>query len=160
MKILVSFFLVFICSSLLASEIKLTCNIDAVNITLYGDSRETGIANIVINDEKEYILISLDSKISFLSEISATTISFKNNDTQYISVNLSDKNKFDIDTKALNLPNRRKDTNITQIETEIKIDRNTGNLYVYRETNFSDMDRWITKASGNCSKVNLTIRKF
>jgi hypothetical protein len=160
MKILVSFFLLFFCSSLLAGEIKLTCNIDAVNMSIYGDSRETGIADIVINDEKEYILISLDSNISFLKKIIAITKSFKDNDTQYISVNLSDKNKFDIHTKALNLPNRRKYTNITQMETETKIDRNTGNLYVYRETNFSDMDRLITKASGNCSKVNLTIRKF
>lgn len=149
MKIITFLFLLLFSNFSWSEEIKLSCNINLVYKHSNGISEQKNINEILeISISKKFIGI-----IPMGDVINSITTS-KNDNT--ISVDdYSDANKFDI-TKH----NKVINSLINETKTTIRIDRNTGNIFYFTESNFKDGSILTTTGNGSCEKINLSKKKF
>lgn len=149
MKKNVFVFLLFFSNFAWSEEIKLSCNINLIIQHSNGISEQKNINDILeISAYKKFI------SIIPMGDVIGSINTSKNDNT--ISVDdFSDANKFDI-------TNYRKVNNssIAENKTTIRIDRNTGNIFYFMESNFKDGSKLTTTGNGSCEKINLTKKKF
>lgn len=133
-----------------AIEIKLQCEVESKISYLSGATQEQrGIAVIEISDlgDKKYLFVS--SALAALNNFTITTQS-----PRLITNDFSNENKWDIQqTGTGNLT-------ITSSIAHIIIDRNSGNLFITRDVTFNSGGNMQFSATGNCKKINTSIRKF
>lgn len=149
MKKLIFIFVLFISTRILGEEIKLSCNLNLVRNFSSGYSEKENITDIIevsIHPRGKFILPKVLSSVHVLEpEV----------DPNYSAIDQSDLNKWEI-----SITNRRGTKEISSVQTRFFIDRNSGLITYDSTTNFFNGDWLMTTGNGNCSKVDLTKKKF
>lgn len=131
------------CSSAFCATTKLSCHVD-VTTTLPSGNTEKNSGNIVVQ-------IDTNNGVTYISGTGARldiAVSSQKLAAVIEATDLSDDGKWDLSNTST-----RKDG--SEVETQLVIDRNTGDLYYQR------MGKSIqVEAAGMCKKVDLRTRKF
>lgn len=149
MKKNVFVFLLFFSNFAWSEEIKLSCNI---NLTIQHSSGAMEQKNI--NEILEISILKNFTSIIPMGDDIGSITTFKDNNTTSVD-DYSNDSKFDI-TKRYKVNN----SSINDGQTTIRIDRNTGNIYYFKESNFKDGSQITSTGNGRCEKINLTKKKF
>lgn len=133
-----------------AIDIKLQCDVVSKITYISGETEEQrGLALIEINDygNKKYLFVS--SALDSLNNLTFTTQS-----PRFITNDFSNENKWDIEQVGTET------STILSSIARIIIDRNSGTLLVSRDVTFTSRKSMQFATSGNCKKINTSVKKF
>lgn len=137
-----------------AVQIKLQCNVTSrITFSSGRIEEEKGTAMIEITDNGANKIIIISSALGSVNNISISASTKVRSGS--ITVDYSDENKWDIERL-----NEGDLESITSSSTHIIIDRNSGSLIVTKDTSFTKGANIQTATSGNCEKINTSVKKF
>jgi hypothetical protein len=139
----------FFCSTNVFSDelVKLKCTVDSTFSYNFTNKiiKKTGDAYIEINDYGFQKLIFIDSNIEGINSLSFST--------------KEDKSKYSFDDKGWEIFGTNKNEGFTQ-EKHIKIDRNSGKIFLNTIGTTKDNDMMYINTFGSCEKIDTTKKKF